>query len=123
MTSKTQANRIAEILIPEGIDSKGRPSTIETAYGRKTREGIADLIIQETEDTVIDRGEFEVAGFRVIPIAKGEVVFSDNRRCRYSVRLRAEQGSEGDIKLVVEDFNNRASPVSTPRKLKCLKCK
>ena len=42
------AIRISEILIPEGIDKKGRPTTIRTLYGRKTRAGIADLILNET---------------------------------------------------------------------------
>ena len=44
----TGAIRIAEILIPEGIDNHGRPSRIKTAWGEKTREGIADLIDNET---------------------------------------------------------------------------
>lgn len=44
----TSAQRIAEILIPEGNDRKGRETTIPTIYGRKTREGIADLIERET---------------------------------------------------------------------------
>lgn len=42
------SERIAEILIPEGINKRGVASTIETAYGRKTRAGIADLIDRET---------------------------------------------------------------------------
>lgn len=42
------SERIAEILIPEGIDRKGHASTITTAWGKKTREGIADLIDNET---------------------------------------------------------------------------
>ena len=52
MNTKTKhtpgAIRIAEIIIPEGIDRKGRPSRIATAYGKKTREGIADMIDHET---------------------------------------------------------------------------
>jgi hypothetical protein len=42
------AERIAEILIPEGIDRKGKPSRIATAYGSKTRAGLAELIDSET---------------------------------------------------------------------------
>jgi hypothetical protein len=37
------AVRLAEILLP-----RGRPSTLATAYGRKTREGIAAMIDAET---------------------------------------------------------------------------
>lgn len=46
---KPQADRIAEIIIPEGIDKRGRPSRIGTAYGQKTREGISALILAEME--------------------------------------------------------------------------
>ena len=42
------ALRLAEILIPEGIDRRGRPSRLKTAYGEKTRDGIADMIDRET---------------------------------------------------------------------------
>jgi hypothetical protein len=42
------ALKLAEILIPEGIDRKGHQSKIKTAYGEKTREGLADLIDRET---------------------------------------------------------------------------
>ncbi len=42
------ALRLAAIIIPEGIDRKGRPSRIATTYGLKTREGIADLIDRES---------------------------------------------------------------------------
>jgi len=42
------SQRIAEILIPESIDRKGRPSRIATAYGPKTRAGLAELIDSET---------------------------------------------------------------------------
>lgn len=48
ITHSAAAQRIAQILIPEGIDSKGRASKINTAYGAKTREGIAALIDNET---------------------------------------------------------------------------
>jgi len=39
--------RLAEIIIPAGINNRGRAATIATTYGRKTREGIADLIQNE----------------------------------------------------------------------------
>ena len=42
------AIRCADIIIGEGIDGRGRVNTIQTAWGRKTREGIADLIDRET---------------------------------------------------------------------------
>lgn len=42
------ATRLAEILIPEGIDRKGHAARIQTAYGEKTRLGIADVIDRET---------------------------------------------------------------------------
>lgn len=42
------ARRLAELLIPEGIDRKGRPTRIPTAYGLKTREGIAAMIDSQT---------------------------------------------------------------------------
>ncbi len=42
------ARRIAEILIPEGVDRKGHPTRIQTAYGAKNRIGIADLIDSQT---------------------------------------------------------------------------
>lgn len=42
------AKRLAEILLPEGIDRKGRASRLATACGPKTREGLADLIDNES---------------------------------------------------------------------------
>lgn len=42
------ALRLAQILIPEGIDTRGRASLLATSYGKKTREGLADLIDSET---------------------------------------------------------------------------
>lgn len=47
-THTPAATRLAEILIPEGIDRKGSASRIQTAYGEKTRLGIADMIDRET---------------------------------------------------------------------------
>ena len=47
MTHSLAATRLAEILIPEGINRQGRASRLKTAYGEKTREGIADLIDNE----------------------------------------------------------------------------
>lgn len=48
MKPSPPSRRIAEILIPEGMDRQGRATTIPTSYGRKTREGIGDLIDRET---------------------------------------------------------------------------
>ena len=42
------ALRLAQIIIPEGIDRRGRASLLATYYGYKTREGIADMIDSET---------------------------------------------------------------------------
>lgn len=42
------ARRIAEIIIPQGINRRGVRNRIRTAYGDKTRDGIADLIDRET---------------------------------------------------------------------------
>ena len=42
------ALRLAELLIPEGIDRKGHATRIPTAYGLKTREGIAAMIDSQT---------------------------------------------------------------------------
>lgn len=44
-----EAVRLAEILIPEGVDNRGRASRLLTSYGYKTREGIADLVDMETK--------------------------------------------------------------------------
>lgn len=41
------ARRVAELLVP-GINGKGRAATIPTEWGRKTREGVADMIDNET---------------------------------------------------------------------------
>ncbi len=46
-TSKA-ATRLAEILIPEGIDRRGKPTRLKTAYGEKTRAGVADMIDRHT---------------------------------------------------------------------------
>lgn len=47
-THTPHATRCSEILIPEGIDRKGHSTCLATEYGRKTREGVADLIDIET---------------------------------------------------------------------------
>ena len=49
------AMRCAEIIIAEGIDRRGRTAKIKTAFGEKTREGIADLIDRETGATELLR--------------------------------------------------------------------
>lgn len=62
----------------------------------------------------IQREEFQAAGFKVIDLASGEVEWPDGQVCRYSVRLQAMPGSEGDIVLIAEDINRketRANPV------------
>jgi len=43
-----KAKKLAEILIPHGIDCKGHQSRLKTAYGKLTRENLADLIDGET---------------------------------------------------------------------------
>lgn len=43
------AMRAAEIIIGEGIERKGKPTKIKTAWGEKTRCGIASLIDNEAK--------------------------------------------------------------------------
>lgn len=99
----TAAKRIAEILVQD----ENPKATIPTAYGRKTREGIAALIEDQMTDNLrrIDREEFENSGFRMIELARGEVVFPDGRNARFNARICAKPGRNGDVFIVSEDIN------------------
>ena len=59
----TTARRIAEILTPEGVDKKGKPSRIPTTYGPKTREGIANLIESESKDPAREKAWSDLLHF------------------------------------------------------------
>lgn len=62
----------------------------------------------------IQRAAFQSAGFKVIDIASGKVEWPDGKVCRYSIRLQAMPGDEGDIVLIAEDINRKetgANPV------------
>ena len=65
----------------------------------------------------IKRSKFETAGGRIITIALGYVEFPDGTFCVFNVRLQAEQGSEGGIRLIAEDVNKDNGGVSN-RKLR-----
>jgi hypothetical protein len=54
---------------------------------------------------LIRRRKFETSGFRTIELSRGIVQFPDATQCRFNVRLLADPGEEGGIRLVVEDIN------------------
>lgn len=54
----------------------------------------------------IPRSAFETCGFRSMTIACGEVVWEDGRTNSFSVRLVADQGTAGGIRVVVDDHHS-----------------
>lgn len=53
----------------------------------------------------LHRQSFETADLNTIPLARGTITFEDGRVARFNVRLAADPGSDGDIRLVCEDIN------------------
>lgn len=41
----------------------------------------------------------------VIELSRGVVTWPNGKLCRFNVRLVADQGSEGDVRLIAEDIN------------------
>lgn len=50
---------------------------------------------------------FEIAGWRSITLAYGEVVYPDGRPCRFNVRLH--RTANDTIQLIAEDINRDGS--------------
>lgn len=59
----------------------------------------ADVLLE------IPRSRFENEGFRTVELARGSVLFGDKTTCKFNVRLMADPGTEGDIRIIVEDIN------------------
>ena len=69
---------LAEIIIPHGIDRKGNKSRISTAYGMKTRCGIAALIDGETRQFEV-LAAFKSAVERMEAVADGILIARRNK--------------------------------------------
>jgi len=87
-THSPAAMRLAEILIPEGINRRGRASRLKTSYGDKTREGVADMIDRETGLPEIVNGLKELGAYLAsLPdAAPGSVAEVNQCSARYLVK-------------------------------------